>query len=177
MLFKSSDHPAETLFHELNILKFDKLKKLKMRIFMWNILHDEVPETSKSHISIRERSYGNQNLKFCLPIANTNLLKRDIVYQGPQLWTIHLLIKEAKKLFPHLNLLIRIICCTINEKISFSLHPCTFIYIYIYICIYVYMYIYVVLYTILYTAIFSFTGLALYSFAYALLSSSSEDKH
>ena len=129
MLFKSSNHPAEPLFHELNILKFDKLEKLKMRIFMWNVLHDEVPETSKSYISIRERSYGNQNLKFYLPIANTNLLKRDIVYQGPKLWTIYLLIKEAKKLFSHLNLLITIICCTINEKISFSLHSCTFIYL------------------------------------------------
>ena len=85
MLFKKSNHRTEPLLHELNINKFDKLELLKMGIFMWKVLDDEVLKTSKNQISIRERIYGNHNLKLYLPIVSTNLLKRDI-YQGPKLW-------------------------------------------------------------------------------------------
>ena len=57
-----------------------------MGIFMWKILNDEVPQTLKDHFSIREENYGHENTKFHLPMANTNLFKRDIVYQGPHFW-------------------------------------------------------------------------------------------
>ena len=30
--------------------------------------------------------HWHNNAKFYLPLANTNLFKRDIVYQGPKLW-------------------------------------------------------------------------------------------
>ena len=85
MLFKKSNHTTEPLPHELNIIKFDKLELLKIGIFMWKVLDDEVFKTSKNHISIRERIYGNHNLKLYLPIVSTNTLKRDI-YQGQKLW-------------------------------------------------------------------------------------------
>ena len=114
MLFKKSNHPTEPL------INFDKLKLLKMGIFMWEVLHDEVPQTLKNHFSIRERNLGNQDLKFRLAIANTNLFKSDTVYQGPKLWnTINSDIR-SKKVFlrlklPYNNYLLQ----NINEKIIF----------------------------------------------------------
>ena len=53
---------------------------------MRKVLNDEVPHILKDYFSIRERNYGHNNAKFHLPLANTNLFKRDIVYQGPKLW-------------------------------------------------------------------------------------------
>ena len=73
-----------------------------MGIFMWKVLDDEVLKTSKNHISIRERIYGNHNLKLYLPIVNTNLLKRDI-YQGPKLWLYPPDIRSTKS-FPAFKL-------------------------------------------------------------------------
>ena len=102
MLFKKSKRRTEPLLHELNIIKFDKLEFLKMGIFMWKVLDDEVLKTSKNHISIRERIYGNHNLKLYLPIVNTNLLKRDI-YQGPKLWLYPPDIRSTKS-FPAFKL-------------------------------------------------------------------------
>ena len=102
MLFKKSNHRTEPLLHELNIIKFDKLELLKMGIFMWKVLDDEVLKRSKNHISIRERIYGNHNLKLYLPIVNTNLLKRDI-YQGPKLWLYPPDIRSTKR-FPAFKL-------------------------------------------------------------------------
>lgn len=102
MLFKKSKRRTEPLLHELNIIKFDKLELLKMGIFMWKVLDDEILKTSKNHISIRERIYGNHNLKLYLPIVNTNLLKRDI-YQGPKLWLYPPDIRSTKS-FPAFKL-------------------------------------------------------------------------
>ena len=84
MLFKKSNHPTEPLFQKLNNLNFEKLKLLKIGIFMWKVLNDKVPQTLKNHFSIRERNYGHSNAKFHLPLANKNLFKQDIVYQGPK---------------------------------------------------------------------------------------------
>ena len=86
ILFKTSNHSTEPLFQKLNILDFEKLKLLKIRIFMWKVLNDNVPQTLKDHFSIRERNCGHNNAKFHLPLANANFFKRDIVYQGPKLW-------------------------------------------------------------------------------------------
>lgn len=102
MLFKKSKRRTEPLLHELNIIKFDKLELLKMGIFMWKVLDDEVFKTSKNHISIRKRIYGNHNLKLYLPIVSTNLLKRDI-YQGPKLWLYPPDIRSTKS-FPAFKL-------------------------------------------------------------------------
>ena len=46
ILFKKSNHPTETLFQKLNILDFEKLKLLKIGIFMWKVLDDKVPQTT-----------------------------------------------------------------------------------------------------------------------------------
>ena len=86
MLFKKWNHPIEPQFQKLNILDFEKLKLLKTGIFMWKVLNDKVPQTLKYYFSVRERNYGHNNAKFHLPLASTNLFKRDIVYQGPKLW-------------------------------------------------------------------------------------------
>ena len=59
MLFKKSNHPTELFFQKLNILDFDKLKLLKIGIFMWKVLNDEVLQTLKDHFSIKERNYGH----------------------------------------------------------------------------------------------------------------------
>ena len=53
---------------------------------MWKVLNNKVPQTLKDNFSIRKRNYGHENTKFHLPLANTNLFKRDIVYQRPELW-------------------------------------------------------------------------------------------
>ena len=53
---------------------------------MWKVLNDKVPQTSIEHFSIRQRNYyGHQNTKFHSPLANTNLFKQYIVYQGAKL--------------------------------------------------------------------------------------------
>ena len=104
MLFKKSNNPTETLFQKLNILDFEKLKLLKIGIFMWKVLNNKVTQTLKDHFSIRERNYGHNNAKFHLPLANTKLFKRDFVYQGPKLWkSIPTNIKK-KQVFRHLKL-------------------------------------------------------------------------
>ena len=82
-----SNHPTgPLLFQKLNILDFEKLKLLKIGIFMRKVLNDKVPQTLKDHFSIREKNYGHNNAKFHLPLANTNFFKQDIVYHGPKLW-------------------------------------------------------------------------------------------
>ena len=86
MFFKKSNHPTKLLFQKLNILHFDKLKILKIGIVMWKVLNDEVPQSLKDHFSIRGRNYGYNKAKFRLPLGNTNLFKRDVVYKDPKLW-------------------------------------------------------------------------------------------
>ena len=73
MSFKKSNHPTEPLFQKLNILNSEKLKLLKIGIFMWKVLNEKVPQTLKDDFSIRERNYGHNNAKFHLPLVNTNL--------------------------------------------------------------------------------------------------------
>ena len=58
----------------------------------------------RSQFLTRVKNYGNQNLKFHLPIANTNLFKRDIFYQGPELWNSLPFDIRSKKDFLHLKL-------------------------------------------------------------------------
>ena len=52
ILFKKSNHPTETLFQKLNILDFEKLKLLKIGIFMWKVLDDKVPQTLTLNVPI-----------------------------------------------------------------------------------------------------------------------------
>ena len=55
MLFKKSNHPTEPLFQMLNILDFEKLKLLKIRIFMWEVLNDKVPQTLTLNVPILDK--------------------------------------------------------------------------------------------------------------------------
>ena len=36
--------------------------------------------------SVKKRGYGNKNYKFHIPTIKSNLLKRNIIYQGPKVW-------------------------------------------------------------------------------------------
>ena len=59
ILFKKSTHPTELLFQELNILNFDKLKLLKMKIFMWKVHNDEVTQTFSNEILFtKDQNFG-----------------------------------------------------------------------------------------------------------------------
>ena len=53
---------------------------------MWQLTYDNIPDTIKSSFSIRNRDYGAHNLKYHIPNINLELLKRNIVYQGPRIW-------------------------------------------------------------------------------------------
>ena len=71
-----------------------------MEIFLWKVLHDEVSETLKNHFSIRKRNYGNQNLKFHLPLRYNGIFKHGIVFQGTKLWNSRPSDIRSKKSFP-----------------------------------------------------------------------------
>ena len=86
ILFKNHNQPTELLFHELKVLDFDKHKFLTISSFMWQLTYDNIPDTIKSSFSIRNRDYGEHNLKYHIPNINLELLKRNIVYQGPRIW-------------------------------------------------------------------------------------------
>ena len=53
---------------------------------MWQLTYDNIPDTIKSSFSIRNREYGERDLKYHIPNINLELLKRKIVYQGPRIW-------------------------------------------------------------------------------------------
>ena len=53
---------------------------------MWKVSNDEIPETIKNNFQLRPRMYGDQNYKYYLPLPNSDLLKRNIIYQGPLIW-------------------------------------------------------------------------------------------
>ena len=86
ILFKNRNQPTEPLFHELKVLDFDKHKFLTISSFMWQLTYDNIPDTIKSSFNIRNRDYGEHNLKYHIPNINLELLKRNIVYQGPRIW-------------------------------------------------------------------------------------------
>ena len=54
---------------------------------MWQLTYDNIPDTIKSSFNIRNREYGENNLKNHIPKINLKLLKRNIVYPGPRIWS------------------------------------------------------------------------------------------
>ena len=52
---------------------------------MWRVANKEAPSTFTGQFSLKERVYGNKNVKFYIPNVRSNLLKRNIIYQGPKL--------------------------------------------------------------------------------------------
>ena len=76
----------EPLFHQLKVLDFDKYKFLTISIFMWQLTYDNIADKIKSSFNIRNREYEENNLKYHIHNINLELLKRNIVYQGPRIW-------------------------------------------------------------------------------------------
>ena len=86
ILFKNRNHPTEPLFHELKVLDFDKNKFLTISSFMWQLTYDNIPDIIKSSLNITNRDYGVNNCKYHIPNIISEILKRNIVYQGPKIW-------------------------------------------------------------------------------------------
>lgn len=67
---------------------------------MWQLTHDNIPNTIKSAFKTRNRNYGENNLKYHLPNINSELLKRNIIYQGPKIWnSLESNIKNKKSIY------------------------------------------------------------------------------
>ena len=47
------------------------------------INNDNIPDTIKSSFNIRNREYGENNLKYHICNINLELFKRNVKYQGP----------------------------------------------------------------------------------------------
>ena len=86
MLFKNRSHSIEPLFKDLKILDFEKHKFLTISSFMWQLTYNNIPDTIKTAFKTRNRDYGENNLKYHLPNINSELLKRNVIYQGPKIW-------------------------------------------------------------------------------------------
>ena len=84
ILFKNRKQPTEPLFHKFKFLNFDKHEFL-ISSFMWQLTYENIPDKIKSSLNIRNREYGENKLKYHIPNTNLELLKRNIVYQGPYL--------------------------------------------------------------------------------------------
>ena len=69
-----------------NFLDFDKHKFLTISSSMWQLTYDNIPDTIKSSFNIRNRDYGVNNRKYHIPNISSEILKRNIVYQGPKIW-------------------------------------------------------------------------------------------
>ena len=69
-----------------NFLDFDKHKFLTISSSMWQLTYDNIPDTIKSSFNIRNRDCGENNCKYHIPNISSELLKRNIVYQGPKIW-------------------------------------------------------------------------------------------
>ena len=74
------------MFKQHKILNFKKQKTLVSASFMWRVANKEASSTVTGQFSLKERVYGNKNVKFHIPSVRSNLLKRNIIYQGPKLW-------------------------------------------------------------------------------------------
>ena len=86
MTRKKKNSPIEPLYNEMKILTLEKIRQLTIGNFMWKVSNDEIPETIKNNFQLRPRMYGDQNYKYYLPLPNSDLLKRNIIYQGPLIW-------------------------------------------------------------------------------------------
>ena len=99
MLFKKYNHPTKPLFKELNILPFENQKSFLMLQFMWKITFDQMEENIKSLFKQRERTFGENDVKFHIPNVNLDRTKNSIIFQGPKLWnTLNSSIKNKKNI-------------------------------------------------------------------------------
>ena len=86
MTYKKKNIPVEPLYDKLKILNFDDLRMFTIGNFMWKLTNNETPKTIKNNFTLRHKVYGDHNYKYYLPLANTEILKRNIRYQGPLVW-------------------------------------------------------------------------------------------
>ena len=65
--FKNNRHQAEPFFKQHKILNFEKQKTLVSACFMWRVANKEAPSTITGQFPLKERVYGNKNVKFTFP--------------------------------------------------------------------------------------------------------------
>ena len=80
ILFKKYNHPTKALFKELNILPFENQKSFLMLQFMWKITFDQMEENIKSLFKQRERTFGENDVKFHIPNVNLDRTKNSIIF-------------------------------------------------------------------------------------------------
>ena len=72
MSFKKNRHPVKPLFKQHKILNFEKQKTLVSACFMWRVANKEALSTITGQFSLKERVYGNKNVKFNISSARSN---------------------------------------------------------------------------------------------------------
>ena len=84
----------------MKILNFENQRILTLGKFLWKVRNNETPANIAMLFNSRTRVYGDNNYKYQIPTVNTELLKRNVVYQGPLVWnSIPADIKNKKNIF------------------------------------------------------------------------------
>ena len=98
--FKKSNHQTEPLSQELQILNSEENQKnLQTTCFMWKLSNNETPASISENFQIRNRTFGEKNFKYHVPSAKSDLLTKNIIFQGPRLWnSLKTELKNKKRL-------------------------------------------------------------------------------
>ena len=86
ILHKKYNHPTKPLFEELKILPFVKEIEFGILQFMWKVTFDELTENIKSSFYRRERTFGDNDIKYYIPNVKLDRTENSIIFQGPKLW-------------------------------------------------------------------------------------------
>ena len=86
ILHKKYNHPTKPLFEELKILPFEKQIEFAIPQFMWKVTFDELTENITSLFYRRERTFGDNDIKYHIPNVKLDRTKNSIIFQGPKLW-------------------------------------------------------------------------------------------
>ena len=99
-MHKKYNHPTKPLVEELKILPFKKQIEFALLQFMWKVTFDELTENIKSLFYQRERTFGDNDIKYHIPNVKLGRTKNSI-FQGPKLWNIiNTNLKYKKSLVP-----------------------------------------------------------------------------
>lgn len=53
--------------------------------FMWQLVNNGIPRSISGHFNIRNKTFGEKGFKHYIPFAKSDLMKRNIMRQGPRL--------------------------------------------------------------------------------------------